>query len=134
MNLDYSKVVCSTPSITKQKLDYIINGVLINNIELVSIDTSYIENIEILKDESQKNIYENQSATVKIMVNDEIFSGLKLKDFVDSLVLNNDLVEYSIDNEIISKQDLVGLGVAAFQQIEFNLENNKVTLIRNTNK
>lgn len=134
MNLDYSKVVCSMPSITEQKLDYIINGISINNIELVRIDTSLIENIEILKDESKVNINENQSATVKIMVNKEIFKDIELRDFIDTLVLNNDNVKYSIDNMTISKQDLLTLGVSVFRKIEFNLDNNKVNLIRNKNK
>lgn len=134
MNLDYSKVKCASPTISTDKINYLINEVRINEIEYIELDTSKIEQIVVIKDKGQQNIYENLNGTVEIKINKKYFSSIILRDFFSTKIISDNLMDFVLDNNEVNESQVLNSKLMDYREIIFDLENKRVNLITKNNK
>jgi hypothetical protein len=115
---------------TKLSNDYLINGIMINKIESIVLDSTMIKKIEFLKDKKNEKIYGNQNGTIVISIYKEIFSKLRVKDFIKFNILNDESIHLYFNNKTISKNDLLNRRVSEFRKIDFQLTDNKILFLR----
>lgn len=134
MNLDYSKVKCAMPTISTDKISYLINGVQINEIEFINIDTSKVEQVVVIKDKSKQDLYEKLNGTIEIKINKKYFSNLKLRDFFSANIISDNLVNFVLDNKEVNESQVMDSKLMEYKEILFEIENKKVFLITKNNK